>query len=74
MWRSTYPPVMKRLVNLAGLSTETNVPERTLRTFYQNRKIPFIKVGFRTVLFDPDKVLAALEKFEVKAVTGGGRK
>ena len=68
MWRSTYLPVMKRLVTLAGLSTETNVPERTLRTLYQARKIPFIKPGFRTLLFDPDKVRAALDKFEVKAV------
>jgi hypothetical protein len=32
------------------------------------RKIPFIKAGHRTVLFDPEKVRAALEQLEVKAV------
>jgi hypothetical protein len=34
----------------------------------QRRKIPYIRCGYRTVLFDPEKVRAALQKFEVKAV------
>jgi hypothetical protein len=33
------------------------------------RKIPFIKAGHRTVLFEPEKVRAALVQFEVKAVS-----
>jgi hypothetical protein len=33
------------------------------------RKIPFLKCGHRTILFDPDKVDKALERFEVKAVS-----
>jgi len=38
---------------------------RAFRTWAQHRKIPFIRVGHRTLLFDPQKVRAALEKLEV---------
>jgi hypothetical protein len=33
------------------------------------RKIPFLKLGHRTILFDPKKVDDALQRFEVKAVS-----
>jgi len=32
------------------------------------RKIPYVKLGHRTVLFEVDKVRAALAKFEIKAI------
>jgi hypothetical protein len=32
------------------------------------KKIPFIKVGHRTFLYNPAKVQAALEKLEIKEV------
>jgi len=32
------------------------------------RKIPYLKCGHRTLLFDPEKVQKALERFEVHAV------
>jgi hypothetical protein len=57
----------KRLVDIKGLSAEKGLKERQIRTFYQNGLIPFIKLGHRTILFDADKVIAALERFEVKA-------
>ena len=53
------------LVNIKKLSEELGPPVRTLRTLMHDRKIPFIKAGHRTTLFDPQKVRAALEKFEV---------
>ena len=59
---------MKRLLNIRGLSAENGVPVRTLRSLQHARKIPFIKTGHRTVLFDPEKVQIALDKFEVLAV------
>ena len=59
---------MKRLLNIRNLSQENGVPVRTLRSLQHQKKIPYIKAGHRTVLFDPDKVRAALDKFEVKAV------
>jgi pyocin large subunit-like protein len=39
------------------------------RTLMHLRKIPYIRCGYRTCLFDVAKVRAALEKFEVKAAT-----
>jgi hypothetical protein len=54
-----------KLVNITKLSKELGPPVRTLRTLMHDRKIPFIKAGHRTTLFDPQKVRAALEKFEV---------
>lgn len=61
---------MSKLVNIVGLSTHNGIPVRTLRSFMASRKIPFLKCGHRTVLFDPQKVDEALGRFEVKAVTG----
>ena len=60
---------MKTLTNIRGLETATGVPVRTLRSLQHARKIPFIKTGHRTVLFDPEKVRAALDRYEVKAVS-----
>ncbi len=41
---------------------------RQLRTFVADGKIPYLKIGHRTMLFDPGKVEKALQRFEVKAV------
>jgi len=58
-----------KLVNIDGLQEESGVPKRTLRTLFHARKIPGIRAGYRTLLFDPAKVRAALEKLEIKAAT-----
>lgn len=57
-----------RLVNIKELESRSGVPVRTIRTLYHGRKIPYIKAGHRTVLFDPQKVMAALQRFEVRPV------
>jgi hypothetical protein len=57
---------MSKLVNIQTLSEMSGLPVRTWRTLIQKRVVPFIKLGHRTLLFQPDKVLKALEKFEVK--------
>ena len=57
-----------RLVRIEGLSQELGPPVRLLRTLMAQRKIPYVKIGHRTVLFEVDKVREALAKFEVKAV------
>jgi hypothetical protein len=49
----------------AGLST--------VRTWRAKRIIPYIKTGHKSVIYNLPKVLAALEEFEVKPVTGGRR-
>jgi len=46
----------------------------TVRTWRARRLIPYIKTGHKSVIYDLNKVLAALEALEVKPVTGkGGR-
>jgi len=32
------------------------------------RKLPYLKIGHRSVLFQVEKIVEALERFEVKAV------
>jgi hypothetical protein len=59
----------RKLVNIAGLSDYNGIPVRTLRTFMAARKIPFLKCGHRTILFDPQKVDRALQGFEVQEVS-----
>jgi len=56
------------LVNILSLSQYVGVPVRTLRTFMAARKIPYLKIGHRTVLFDPEKVGEALRRFGIRAV------
>lgn len=41
---------------------------RTVDELMRRRKIPYLKLGHRTIRFDWDKVCAAQEKFEVKEV------
>ena len=61
---------MSKLIDIRGLSERSGLPVRTLRSFVASRKIPFLKCGHRTLLFDPEKVDKALQRFEVPAVTG----
>jgi len=57
-----------KLVDIKELESRSGVPIRTIRTLYHGRKIPYIKAGHRTVLFDPEKVMNALQRFEVRPV------
>ncbi len=57
-----------KLVSIKGLAEETGIPARTLRSLFHAGKICGIKLGHRTLVFDPARVRAALDKFEVKAV------
>jgi len=57
-----------KLLNITALSDRNGIPVRTLRTLMAGRKIPFLKLGHRTLLFDPEKVDKALERFEVQEV------
>jgi excisionase family DNA binding protein len=63
----------RKLVNIIRLSEHNGVPVRTLRTFVSSRKIPFFKLGHRTLLFNPEKVDKALEAYEVQEVGSRAR-
>ena len=56
-----------KLVDYATMAGQLGIAVRTLRTWVSNRKVPHHRLGHRTVLFDPPKVWAAVNKFEVKA-------
>lgn len=57
---------MSKILRPVELADALHVSERLIRTWQANKVIPFIKVG-RTTLFDTDKVMAALERFERKS-------
>jgi excisionase family DNA binding protein len=59
---------MKKLVDITGLAEELPFTVRYLRVLVSERKIPCYRFGHKTVRFDPEKVKAALERFEIKAV------
>jgi hypothetical protein len=59
---------MKRLLDTKQLAAELNRPVRQIRSWVAGRKIPVCKIGWRTNLFDLDKVLKALERFEIPSV------
>ena len=59
---------MKRLLTTNELALELNRSVRQIRTLVDAKKIPVLRIGWRTNLFDPDKVLKALQRFEIKAV------
>ncbi len=59
---------MKRLLNTVELAAELNRPVRQIRGLVQAKKIPVLKIGWRTNLFDPDAVIKALLRFEIKEI------
>jgi hypothetical protein len=59
----------EQLLDYRGMAGCLGVPVRTLRTWVYQGKAPVLKLGHRSVFFQPSKVFAALEKFEVKAAT-----
>ena len=60
---------MKELIRgRKALADEIEISERCVSDWMARRLIPYIKVG-RVILFDREKVLAALSKFERKEAT-----
>jgi hypothetical protein len=59
---------MKRLLDTKELAAELNRPIRQIRGFVSAKKIPVLKIGHRTNLFELEKVQKALARFEIKEV------
>ena len=55
---------MKQLVKEKELLQVVRIPSRQLRDLRKDRKIPFLKIGSKTILCDVEKIIAALEKYE----------
>ena len=60
--------LMKRLVNITTLAEELPFTVRYLRVLVAERKIPFYRMGHKTLRFDVEKVQKALARFEIKEV------
>jgi hypothetical protein len=60
--------IREKLVDIKGLAEDIGIPVRTLRSLWLKKKIPGVRLGHRTLVFDPSKVRTALDKFEVRAV------
>jgi len=59
---------MKQLLDIKQLSRQLGRPIRQIRGFVQGRKIPFLKLGHRSLLFDATKVEKALAKYEIREI------
>ncbi len=66
---NTNPPLHAPLWTREDVSRTYRVSVRTVGNWIAERRIPVLKLG-KAVRFRPDAVAKALEKFEVKAVTG----
>ena len=57
----------RRFLDKEGLRAKLNlVSTRQVDEMMQNKRIPFLRLGYRTVRFDWPKVEKALARFEVK--------
>ena len=63
------PKSEPELLTKEELRQRLNLPStRMVDELMRKRKIPYLKLGAKTVRFDYAKVLVALEKFEIKEV------
>ena len=69
-------PVTPKSTNLIhgdqALAEAIHAGLSTVRTLRAKRIIPYIKTGYKSVIYDLNKVLAALEELEVRPVTRKG--
>lgn len=52
-----------------ALAAELKKPVSTIRRWARMRIIPSVRVGWRTRLYDPERVKGALQKLEVAAAS-----
>ncbi len=56
------------LLHIQGLAAALPLPVRAIRRLMTLRKIPFLRIGCRTIRFELPKVREALGQYEVKAL------
>lgn len=60
---------MKRLIfGYRKAAAEFELSERTLRYWVSRGLVPCLRIGHRSVAFEPDKFWAALQRLEIKEV------
>lgn len=58
--------MIEKLISYPELSEQTGLSVRSLRTLVHKGVLPHVRLGHRTVKFQPSKVAKALAKREVK--------
>ena len=66
---SSLPPPDLGLVDKVGLAKLLLVSPRTVEDYVQQKKIPYIRPGWRTVRFRISDVKKALDRWSVKEVS-----
>jgi excisionase family DNA binding protein len=56
------------MIRKKELANELKVSLRTIDNWIRQRRIPYLRLSPRLLLFDLRKVLSALEKYEVREV------
>ena len=64
--KSANKPSAESLLTKKELAAYLGVSVRGVEGLMAARKIPYYSLGYRTVRFDLDKVLAAMDRFQVK--------
>lgn len=59
----------RKLVKARSLAEILDVSVRTVRSYQQEGRIPYVRISSGTVRFDVDEVMAALEQRKVPART-----
>lgn len=62
------PDDRDQLTDLLGVARKLGVSKRFVQDLVKTKKIPVIRLGRRCVRFDPDAVITAVKRFEVKEV------
>lgn len=57
----------KRLLDIAGAAEYLHIPERTIRRYVAERRIPHLRIGPRRLWFDPAQLDAWIASCEVAA-------
>lgn len=58
----------EQLTDMIGVAKRLGVSKRFVQDLVKAKAIPVIRLGRRCVRFDPDAVLVAVKRFEVKEV------
>jgi excisionase family DNA binding protein len=64
---------MAKLLTAEQVADEIGLEESTVIRLRKQRKIPAVKLGYRTFMFRLSSVESALDKLEVKAIGSKGR-
>jgi hypothetical protein len=57
-----------QLPDYSAMAAQLSIPKRRLQWWVSRKIVPCLRIGHKTTLFEPDKVIEALRRYEIKAV------